>query len=215
MTPERRKYTRAPASQRRQDLMRATLHLIAEAGLHGATVRAIADRAQVTPGLIRHHFRSKEDLVLAAYDHHMRCLTDLSFAPAEAAAGARARLTTFVRAALTAPVVDAGAVGLWAGFLGQMRFDPALQAIHARTYHDFRDRLQALIAAALADAQQPCSPAAARRLAIAGNAVIDGLWMEGGALPQGFAAGELPDIGLEAVGAIIGLDLRQEEGPNP
>ena len=48
-----------------------------------------------------------------------------------------------------------------------------------------------------------------RREAIACNAVIDGLWLEGSALPEGFADGELERIGLTAVGAIIGIDLTE------
>ena len=46
-------------------------------------------------------------------------------------------------AALEPPVVDAGAVALWAGFLSLVRADPAMAAIHERTYRDFRDRLEA------------------------------------------------------------------------
>jgi hypothetical protein len=44
-------------------------------------------------------------------------------------------------------------------------------------------------------------------LGIACNAVIDGLWMEGSALPAAFKPGELPQIGLKSIGAIIGMDL--------
>ena len=51
----------------------------------------------------------------------------------------------------------------------------------------------------------------ARRLAIACNAVIDGLWLEGGALPEAFEAGELPEIALQSVGAILGLNLERGE----
>ena len=51
------------------------------------------------------------------------------------------------------------------------------------------------------------TPAQLRREAIACNAVIDGLWLEGGVLPHGFAPGELVRIGLQSVGAILGVDL--------
>jgi hypothetical protein len=37
--------------------------------------------------------------------------------------------------------------------------------------------------------------------------VIDGLWLEGSALPHVFAEGELVRIGLTSVGAIVGADL--------
>ena len=50
-------------------------------------------------------------------------------------------------------------------------------------------------------------PARLRRLAIACNGVIDGLWLEGSVYPEGFGPDELARIGLMAVGAIIGTDL--------
>lgn len=46
-------------------------------------------------------------------------------------------------------------------------------------------------------------PESLRSDAIACNAVIDGLWLEGSALPQDFAPGELERIGLASVGAIF------------
>ena len=54
-----------------------------------------------------------------------------------------------------------------------------------------------------------------RRRAIAVNAVLDGLWLEGGLLPEAFAAGELAELGLAATGAILALDLAPSEGAAP
>jgi hypothetical protein len=39
--------------------------------------------------------------------------------------------------------------------------------------------------------------------------VIDGLWLEGSALPDGFERDELSEIGLQSVGSIIGLNLNK------
>ena len=43
--------------------------------------------------------------------------------------------------------------------------------------------------------------------AIACNGVIDGLWLEGCALPEAFVKNELAEIGLRSVGAILGVNL--------
>ncbi len=188
----------------------AALALIAEHGVRGATVRAIADRADVTQGLIRHYFSSKEDLISAAYAYHMSRMTNLTAAPdVPEGASARTRLAVFVTAGLSPPVVDPASVSLWASFLNKVREDARMRKIHEQTYHDFRDRLEGLIAKALTEAGIAATPARHRQLAIACNAVIDGLWMEGGALPGAFEPGELPEIGLQSVGAIIGIDLRE------
>lgn len=209
--PERTpKFRREPAEQRREALIAATLSLIAEQGVRGATVRAIAARAQVTQGMIRHHFSSKEDLITAAYEHHMNQMTDLTSAPAAHVDGtARTRLIAFVVASLTPPVVDAGSVTLWASFLNKVHEDAQMRVIHERTYFEFRNRLEALIEAVLDEAEIATTPRNLRLLAIACNAVIDGLWMEGGVLPGAFEPDELPEIGIRSVGAIIGIDLRE------
>lgn len=51
----------------RARLIGAALSCMAEVGLKGATVRKIADRANVTPGLVKHHFGDKEGLLVEAY----------------------------------------------------------------------------------------------------------------------------------------------------
>ena len=144
----------------------------------------------------------------AAFQRHMESLTDATGAVVDEEHGsALERLAAFVVAALTPPVVDAQAVALWAGFIHLVQRDPSMRAIHARTYFEFRDQLEGLIGEALAEAEKPCGTALLRKSAIACNAVLDGLWLEGGALPESFEPGELPEVGLASVGAILGLDL--------
>ena len=205
MKPDRRPYRRESEDHRREALIHATQSLVAEGGPRAATVRAIAERAGVTPGLIRHYFGSKDDLSRAAYRTLIDGMTDKgSDALMGAGANAAERLAVFVAASLRPPVVDAGAVGLWAGYLHTVQADPALLALHEKGYLRYRDMLQGLIA----DLDRPgAAPARLRQEAIACNAVIDGLWLEGGVLPHGFAAGELVRIGLTSVGAILGVDL--------
>ncbi len=204
MTGERRKFRREGEETRRDALIAAALALVAEGGPQAATVRAIADRAGVTPGLIRHYFQSKEELTRAAYSTLMNRMTDANMSVLDTAPkAAEARLAAFVAASLRAPVVDAEALGLWAAFIYRIRTDPHMRAAHEAGYLGYRDRLQALIAAL----PRPADGATLRAQAIACNAVIDGLWLEGSALPEAFAPDELPYIGVRSVGAILGVDL--------
>ncbi|MBT5928771.1 MAG: TetR family transcriptional regulator [Rhodobacteraceae bacterium] len=212
MTESPPKFRREPAEKRKETLIFATLSLIAEQGVQGATVRAIAERAEVTQGLIRYHFSSKEDLISAAYEHHMNHMNDLTVAPAAVPdISCRARLVAVIEAGLMPPVVDPRSVSLWAGFINMVREDARMHAIHQHTYRDFCDRLEVLIGAALNESKIGTTAPQLRRLGIACNAVIDGLWMEGSALPGAFKPGELPQIGLKSIGAIIGMDLETTE----
>ena len=66
MKAARRLYRREGEESRRAALIAATQSLVAEGGPEAATVRAIAARAGVTVGLIRHYFQSKEELIRAS-----------------------------------------------------------------------------------------------------------------------------------------------------
>lgn len=201
---DRRPYHRHSEERRRDDLIAAALDLVAEGGLQAATVRAIAARAGVTPGLIRHYFTSKEELTRTAYTRLMqRMVADSSAVLDNAPAGALARLAGFVVASVSPPVLDPVSVGLWAGFLHALRRDASMRAIHSAQYLAFRDILQDLIA----DLPRQCDPARLRREAIACTAVIDGLWLEGSVLPEAFASGEIAAIALDSVGRLLGVDL--------
>ena len=52
---------------------------------------------------------------------------------------------------------------------------------------------------------QAADPARDRREAIACNALIDGLWIEGGSLPDNFDHGEVLRIALDGIGAMLGI----------
>ncbi|TGD43442.1 TetR family transcriptional regulator [Pseudotabrizicola sediminis] len=203
MAEDRRPYRRETQEHRREALITAALELMAEGGPQAATVRAIAARAGITAGLIRHYFQSKDDLTRAAYATLMERMTAESLAASCATDDPAAQLAAFVAASLRPPVMDGERVRLWAGFLHHVRRDPKMHAVHEATYLNYRDRLQALIQALPGKGD----PAKARVLSIACNAVIDGLWMEGGTLSDSFAAGEMEQIGLSAIAAILNVPL--------
>jgi len=59
---------RLPAGQRREDFITAAVQIIAERGVHGATTRRIAERAQAPLASLHYCFHTKEELFLAIYD---------------------------------------------------------------------------------------------------------------------------------------------------
>jgi AcrR family transcriptional regulator len=75
---------RKPAPQgsdRRQQILEAALDLFAEQGLNGATSKEIAERAEVTHGLIYFYFKTKEELFKAAFEYALeRALARLDVA---------------------------------------------------------------------------------------------------------------------------------------
>jgi AcrR family transcriptional regulator len=65
MEPVAESNRRRQAERRREQLLDAALELFAERGVDGTSVKALAQAAGVTPGLLYHYFESKEALVVA------------------------------------------------------------------------------------------------------------------------------------------------------
>lgn len=204
MAEERKPYRRESEDKRRMALITATLALVSEGGAQAATLRAIARRADVTAGLIRHYFKTKENLIAAAFRHLMTSMTEdsvaaLSSAPRDPAA----RMAAFVDASLRPPVANAQSVIRWAALLQETTRNPMMQTIHIETYEDYRSVIQDLIANLQGDLPEQ----ELRRQAIAVNALIDGLWLAAATMQDAFAKGELIRVGILACGAILGRDL--------
>jgi AcrR family transcriptional regulator len=77
------KQSHSPRRDRRDDILKASLHLFARKGFHGTSMRDIAREAEITEGLIYHYFASKRDLFRAIIEEHsflpiLRTLPDLA-----------------------------------------------------------------------------------------------------------------------------------------
>jgi TetR/AcrR family transcriptional repressor of bet genes len=204
----RRQFHRGTEAERRHDLIEATLDCISEAGLQGATVRQIAVRAGVTPGLIRHYFDSKEMILQEAYKVVIERLTE----KAKAVSGTpEQRLYAFILINLTEPVANARSLSLWAAFISQVGVDPALAAIHREGYLSFRAELEELLGDFLAAKGELANPARLRRLSIAINGVLDGLWLEGCLAGELFEESELVSIAFSSIEALIGHPVAPEK----
>lgn len=204
----RRPYRREGEEARRAALIQATLDCIAEGGPQAATVRAIALKAGVTQGLIRHYFATKEELIAAAHETLMSGLTEASTARLEdLPADPLARLAGFIANAVSPPVADPRAMALWAASMQLVPRDAVMRDVHEATYLAFRDRLEAMIAEALNAAGKPPVPGQTRSLAIAGNALLDGLWIEASLLPELFSTGEMKSIAIKAFERLLDLKL--------
>lgn len=197
--------------ERRADLIAATLRVIAREGVRGATVRSISKEADVTQGLIRYYFKSKDELIAAAYETYMGDLVNAADAASQGSGSARRRLAKFVQVSLEPPVTSHASVAIWAGFFEVLLHDPAMKASHNRSYDKLRLHLKTLIRDLFDETGRIASDDQLRRLSIAGNAVLDGLWLEGGALAEVFHEGELVQVGLDSFSALLGVELKVQD----
>lgn len=203
----RRAFHREPEAVRQQDLIAATLDSIAELGLAGATVREVALRAGVTPGLIRRYFDNKERLVSAAYKQFIAEL----IAAAEAGCGngsALSRLAGLVRASVTAPVADGRTLSIWASFIGTVHSDPVMAAVHREGYQAFRDLIERLVGEAMAEQGIRIGKQQVLQKAIVINALLDGLWIEISMGGDDFSKLDVVRIALDSVATVLGIDAK-------
>jgi len=68
-SPQSRERTRLSADARRQLLVEAAYHLIAEKGVLGLRIREVADRVGINHTTLVYHFPTKESLIAAVIDY--------------------------------------------------------------------------------------------------------------------------------------------------
>lgn len=65
------------ACERRTQILEVALKLFAEKGVEGTTIKQIAERADISAGLLYHYFKGKSDLLKEAIDHRALKLPQL------------------------------------------------------------------------------------------------------------------------------------------
>ncbi len=194
------RFVRESADVRRQSLIDATAHCLAERGVAGTSVRAICGRAGVSSGLLTHYFDGVDALILATYrDVGLRVGQAMERAVTEAGNDPRARLRAFIVASFRPPVLDADLLATWIAFWSMVKSNAGIAAAHAEIYRESRRMMEALISAA-----SPGMIEVEVRLAAIGlTAMVDGLWLELCLDPTGFSAGEAGMIAERAMRSIV------------
>lgn len=186
----------------RRALVEAALISLAERGLGAVSVRDVAARAGVSPGLVRHHFGGFNNLLTEAYRFATaRVDTALEAALAKAAADPQARMDAFLIASFAPSIADRELLAAWLAFWGLVRSDAGAAEVHAESYAAYRARIEALLTA-LAAARG--TTVDARAGAIGLTAMLDGLWLELCLDPTTFSSSEAALIARAWVEAFVG-----------
>lgn len=89
-TPKIKQSPKLPPERRREQLLSAARQLFLKKGYRGTSIEEIARRAGLTKGAYYHHFRSKEDILIALLEsldcrlwEHMEQLPDRKCLPGE------------------------------------------------------------------------------------------------------------------------------------
>ena len=206
MTAAEPRFTRDLPEIRRRKLIEATAQCLAEFGHAGTSVRAVAAKANVSPGLVAHHFKGIDGLIVATYDHvGVQVAEILNAAIDTAPDDAESKVRAFIEASFKPPVLDRDLLAVWLSFWSLVRRDPGVRKVHKKIYADYRRRLEELIAEI---AQGRRFKIDAHLAALGFTAMLDGLWLELCLDPTTFAREDALRIAHAWVDDLVAVGFR-------
>lgn len=164
---------RSETATGRDRLINAALYCMARYGQKGTTVRTIAEHAGVTPGLVKHHFGSKEGLLVETY-RDLNESTVLRIADALNAHqdNIDKALEDAIQALFPRDLSDVRQMRVLVAFWGLVLINPNFAEVQAETNSQSRK-----LFIKLASKQVP-HPDDAADIADGIIALTDGLWLE-------------------------------------
>ena len=171
------RFERKLPEARRKTLIEATIECLKRYGHDGLSIRKISAQAEVSIGLINHHFPSSAGLIAETYESLARSLNEALRSEVEnTSVTPRQRLSAFFRASFAPELLDPQLFSVWVVFWSMVAHSPEIRAVHARTYGQYRSILEKLLGQLVDSGAAP--PLKLRPAAIALCAVLDGLWVE-------------------------------------
>jgi TetR/AcrR family transcriptional regulator, transcriptional repressor of bet genes len=155
----------------RQRLSAATWAVLAHDGLTGLTVRAVAERAGCTTGLVMHTFPDKRALLRHARQLLHQRTAERAERAEHAAANPESRLRTVLSQAATLTADKREEARVWIAYTAAAVADPDLAELHLAHNRAFLARVDGL----LADARPQLADDVRADAAVALVALIEGL----------------------------------------
>ncbi len=169
--------TMAP-TDRRREVSEAAWRVIVREGLDRASMRAIAKEMDCTIGLVNHHFRNKQELMLFALHRVTERLQAMMQTAIENVSGTE-QLVAMLSSFLPLDQERQGILKVWVAFLGYAVGRDSLMAEHQQSAGHLRDviiqELQALQAANLIHAEMVPEVEANALLALVNGVSLDSL----------------------------------------
>lgn len=160
----------SPNGDRRQQLIDATVDVMAEVGFTATTLAQIGRRAGASPGLVAHYFGDKDGLLEATLRSLAARLARGSATRLSLARTPRARLQAIIDANLAAEEFDQRTASVWLAFWSQVKHSAQLRRVQRVYERRLLSNLRHPLRQMVADAE-------VLRIAGALAALIDGLWL--------------------------------------
>lgn len=163
-------YQRKTSDQRQQDLIEAGIRCLGEGGISSFTINKICNAANVSRGLINHHFNTKDDLLLCIYDSMTAYLVEQ-----DEDTKIEERVFSIIQKSFDRESFKKTNLRAWLAIWGQVANNDDLKKLHESRYLQYQQTLSQSIAEIAKKRQLNVDSMAIARLLIA---LIDGLWLE-------------------------------------
>jgi TetR/AcrR family transcriptional repressor of bet genes len=172
-------YQRKTSGQRREDLIQAGIRCLGEGGISNFTIDKICKQAQVSRGLINHHFDTKDELLLCIYDSMTAYLVK-----ADDEVSLENRVLSIINESFDRRIFEKANLRAWLAIWGQVANQPELKKLHESRYQQYQITLSQSIAEIASKRELEVDSMDIARLLIA---LIDGLWLEYCLHSQGYS----------------------------
>lgn len=156
-----------------EQILDAVQAVIVRDGVRGASMRQVAQQADVSLGLISYHFDDKESLIVAAFERATDRLRSASEGALDGVDDADQRVSTFLRRSFDDEFLDGDylqlRISLWAVALT----DSTIAAVDARFYEEYSTVFRKLIG----EARPTLSEIEIERRAVDSIALSNGIWL--------------------------------------
>lgn len=194
-------------SARRKQIVEAAVAVIAERGLQHCSLSEIERRAEMCRGQLTYYFPTKEEILLAVFDHLLRLIHQQAHGESGAACKVLAapgweRFQHFLTLLLLKPPAAPEFHSLQYTFLSQIGHREDFRQRLADLYQEWRDAIAEDCAVALA--RRPGKPSvSAGTVATLVQAILHGLAMQRAADPASYDPEEMLKLCLDMLGSYL------------
>jgi TetR/AcrR family transcriptional repressor of bet genes len=157
---------------RREQLIVATIDVIARKGFSELTLAEVAETAKLSTGIVNFYFKSKDALLAATLAHMVGEYRRYWRANVEAAASPAAKLTAMLEGDFQRLVANRKTVTVWYAFWGETRWRPDFMAECQALSREFQAVASELFRQLNVPARDPSL------VAKGFSAMSDGLWLD-------------------------------------
>lgn len=165
------KYSRLTSTQRSAALIEAALACLARGGILEFTIDNVCTEAGVSRGLITHHFKSKDGLLVAVY----RTMYERMHTGLQAPSPRKPRLLAMIDTVFAPEFFSREELNIWLALWSEIVNNPALKREHRRQYTRYRRSFEGALTEFLAERSQNIQVKPLAQMLIA---LIDGLGLE-------------------------------------